>query len=99
VRILQEVNSLQAVAEMRQKGIENPRVGGSIPSPGTSSKPSSIKGLQSTNSFRSQPENPSKHPSSVPSCARENLGATNSSQDRAEFLKVHSAISQNLHRL
>jgi len=51
VRILQEVISLQAVAEMRQKGIENPRVGGSIPSLGTTSKPSSVKGLRPFNSF------------------------------------------------
>jgi hypothetical protein len=53
------------------------RVGGSIPSLGTTSKPSSVKDLRFFNGLWSLPEISSRYPGCVPSCARENLSVTN----------------------
>jgi hypothetical protein len=57
-----------------------PRVGGSIPSLGTTSKPVSVRSLRSFKSLWNLPEMPSRWPSCVPSCACENLSVAKCSQ-------------------
>jgi hypothetical protein len=59
---------------------ENPCVDGSIPPPGTSSKPASDKHLRAFSIIPNLPEIPPKYTRCVPNFARENLSVTNSNQ-------------------
>lgn len=72
------------VDETKSGGTENPRIGGSIPSLGTTFKPASIKSLCPSISLRNLPEISSKYPRCVPNCACENPSATNSTQHPPE---------------
>ena len=59
---------------------ENPCVDGSIPPPGTTPKPASVKHFQAFWYLPNFLQKPSKYPGCVPSCARENLIVTKRNQ-------------------
>jgi len=55
MRVSLQLRVFFVVAEMMPEGTENPCVHGSIPPPGTTSKPASGKGLWASNSLKNQP--------------------------------------------
>jgi hypothetical protein len=80
--MLERKTTASYLGEIHQACTENPCVDGSIPPPGTISKPASDKHFRRFEPFRSTCKIPSKCPRCVPNCGRENLSVANSDQSQ-----------------
>ena len=75
---------------------ENPCVDGSIPPPGTISKPAFVKHFRALSLFPKLLQKPSKYPGCVPSCVRENLIVSNSNQFRPKMRECRRRLGKVL---